>query len=536
MVLSHDGKEGLDRNAANPSSACGHPFNSAPAANSGTGKGGGLDGLPSFSAVVNSLESQDSKRKSEENEHDKIKRHKKEDEQSSLMVAMLQQMHSMQAAQSKTLEALTCMMSQVQALTSQPQSRTNTGTGQEPPAEAVPIPIPATNPQVHDALVHVVARAASEAPSRTVAQVPTEIKNIIHKTMRRAGDRIQRNLRAQKRLEAAQADIDTMQAAGRYPAGTRPFRCQSDMVELDEYLGEAFRDKYVFQIEVQQGSTRKEALAIMHHAFTKESKRINLEAMKERVEKEKLRNKREKIFEECAAAIKDATEVDKLDLDDPVNTKNIDNAIKVVQDMEYGKMIEEVRKEEQKMKEKEEKHKKRKEKEMNELKDNHPATLMRDVVNQMVAEKVHEIRKDKEEKDQEMQAEEANEEHTEHQQGQEGQVDRMCKALQKNGGALWSGGKGHWSKTSTHKGKASNKSKGKGKKGNKGKKHNNPYWHQHHQYSQKGAAMGTGKGYSSMTNPLQAGGYRRRGFGWQDGGKQEWNKSNSNKEQRGSWN
>ena len=152
------------------------------------------------------------------------------------------------------------------------------------------------NPQVHDALVQVVAKAACEAPARTAAQVPTEIKSIIHKTMRRAGDRIQRNLRAQKRLEAAQADMDTMQAVGRYPAGTRPFKCQSDMVELDESLGEAIREKYVFQIEVPQGSSRKEALAITHHAFTKESKRINLEAMKEKVEKEKLRNKRERIF------------------------------------------------------------------------------------------------------------------------------------------------------------------------------------------------------------------------------------------------
>ena len=203
------------------------------------------------------------------------------------------------------------------------------------------------------------------------------------------------------------------------------------MVELDESLGEAIREKYVFQIEVPQGSSRKEALAITHHAFTKESKRINLEAMKEKVEKEKLRNKRERIFEECAAAIKDATEVDKLDLDDPVNTKNIDDAMKVVQDMEYGKMIEEVRKEEQRMKEKEEKQRKDKENVMNELKDNHPATLMRDVVNQMVAKKVNEIKKENEEEDQEMQGEEPDEQHQEHQQGQAGKVDRMCEALQK---------------------------------------------------------------------------------------------------------
>ena len=313
--------------------------------------------------------------------------------------------------------------------------------------------------------------------------------------MRRAGDRIQRNLRAQKRLEAAQADMDTMQAVGRYPAGTRPFKCQSDMVELDESLGEAIREKYVFQIEVPQGSSRKEALAITHHAFTKESKRINLEAMKEKVEKEKLRNKRERIFEECAAAIKDATEVDKLDLDDPVNTKNIDDAMKVVQDMEYGKMIEEVRKEEQRMKEKEEKQRKDKENVMNELKDNHPATLMRDVVNQMVAKKVNEIKKENEEEDQEMQGEEPDEQHQEHQQGQAGKVDRMCEALQKNGGALWSGGKGTWSKTSTHKGK--NKGKGEHPKGMKGgskdRKDHKPLRHRHHQqHNQQGAPIETG--------------------------------------------
>ena len=151
---------------------------------------------------------------------------------------------------------------------------------------------------------------------------------------------------------------------------------------------------------------------------------------------------------------------------------------------------------------------------------------------------MNEIKKENEEEDQEMQGEEPDEQHQEHQQGQDGKVDRMCEALQKNGGALWSGGKGHWSKTSTYKDK--NKGKGEHPKGMKGgskdRKDHKPQRHRHHQHNQQGAPIGTGKGYNSMTNQFQAGGYGRRSFGWNYGRRQMWYRGNSSKEARGSWN
>ena len=465
-----------------------------------------------------------------------------------MMAAMLQQMKDMKTTQSQTLDALMCMMHTMQSLahtqnnTSKEQAQTANVPTADVQAAAAAQSLPSL--PVQDAIIHAVARVASEVPLKKTARVPDEVKSIITKTMRKAGERIKKNLKAQKRLDTARKDLVVMETAGRYPAGTRPFKCPSELVELDEVLKDSTRNKYVFQVEIPQGTSRREALATLHHEFTRASKKINLEAMEEKVAKEKERNKRDRIMEECAAAIKKATEIDKLDLDDPENVANLDEAVKEVQDKEYGKMVEEVRKDEQKVKEQEEKRKIAHDKAMNELKDNNPTTLMRDVVHQMVSEKVKEFSKEAEAQEDEMMSD--GEDAKEDEEMEQDKMKKVCQAMRKNGEAPCSGGKGTWNKTST---KATNK--GKPVDGKRGTANYTP-WHQQHQHhqcqhqqnwkwrqqqqKQQLMSKGAGKGSRYTQQWSQAKGYGKNGFEGKNGGKKGWYKGNSNKSRKGFWN
>ena len=73
--------------------------------------------------------------------------------------------------------------------------------------------------------------------------------------------------------------------------------------------------------------------------------------MEERVAKEKAMLKRDQIMIECQAIVDKIRDVDHLGFDDPIQRQSIDEAIQVLQEEEYGKVIQDIRTKEQKAKE-----------------------------------------------------------------------------------------------------------------------------------------------------------------------------------------
>ena len=132
----------------------------------------------------------------------------------------------------------------------------------------------------------------------------------------------------------------------------------------------------------------------MHHAFTRETKRINTAALTERVEKEKAMVKRSQILEECQAVVAKQLQVDKLGCDDPVQQSNAEEAIQCFMEGEYGKMIQEIRKKEQRTKEAAEKQKAAEEKEKLKILQSHPSTLMKYALESIVDAKFKEVLRD----------------------------------------------------------------------------------------------------------------------------------------------
>ena len=108
---------------------------------------------------------------------------------------------------------------------------------------------------------------------------------------------------------------------------------------------------------------------------------------------------------------------------------NFDAAINEAQDKEYGKMVEEVRKDEQRIKDQEEKRRLAQDKESNDLQHNNPATLMRDVAHHILDEKVTEFNR-KEAEDDDDAVMEGQGENTTTDEINERKMNNVCQAIQ----------------------------------------------------------------------------------------------------------
>jgi|OrbCmetagenome_4_1107370.scaffolds.fasta_scaffold71694_1 hypothetical protein len=151
--------------------------------------------------------------------------------------------------------------------------------------------------------------------------------------------------------------------------------------------------------------------------------------------------KRDQIMIECQAIVDKIRDVDHLGLDDPIQRQSIDEAIQVLQEEEYGKVIQDIRTKEQKTKEEAEKRKAQVEKEKQKILESHPSTLMKDAVESIVEAKIREVQH---EIDGAMNEEHSSDDHI------NVDMERACSALQKNGTAP-TGGKGTHAKTSKAK-------------------------------------------------------------------------------------
>ena len=178
----------------------------------------------------------------------------------------------------------------------------------------------------------------------------------------------------------------------RHPGQQAVRRCGNGTTAIHGNQPQAL-EKEAQEATMEEKASR-EALAIMHHAFTRETKRINTAALTERVEKEKAMVKRSQILEECQAVVAKQLQVDKLGLDDPVQQSNAEEAIQCFMEGEYGKMIQEIRKKEQRTKEAAEKQKAAEEKERLKMLQSHPSTLMKDALESIVDAKFKEVQRE----------------------------------------------------------------------------------------------------------------------------------------------
>eukprot|EP00974_Lingulodinium_polyedra_P129574 11210560-Lingulodinium_polyedra.AAC.1 len=101
--------------------------------------------------------------------------------------------------------------------------------------------------------------------------LPERINKHIAKTASNFGKKnIQKFIRISTHIEKAKADLGILSLQPRqYPAGIRPFKCPGDIVELENQWSMAAAADYVFTITIPKGSSRREAMETVHHAYSR---------------------------------------------------------------------------------------------------------------------------------------------------------------------------------------------------------------------------------------------------------------------------
>jgi hypothetical protein len=87
-----------------------------------------------------------------------------------------------------------------------------------------------------------------------------------------------------------------------YPSGVRPFKSLEERGDLDEPWSESVQAELAFNVRVPMGSSRREAIQLVHHAASLFSqKKVDLEGRKEHLESLRSVVTRRAFIESCTA-------------------------------------------------------------------------------------------------------------------------------------------------------------------------------------------------------------------------------------------
>ena len=106
-------------------------------------------------------------------------------------------------------------------------------------------------------------------------KVPEEVRNHVDNVVKKHTKVIEKYIKAKSRKETLDKDLEYMRQPGfKYPPGTRPFKSQVELNELDdEVLPDALEDDWVFTIKIAKGTRSRDAMLQVHHgtaAFIKD--------------------------------------------------------------------------------------------------------------------------------------------------------------------------------------------------------------------------------------------------------------------------
>lgn len=156
------------------------------------------------------------------------------------------------------------------------------------------------------------AAAAEERHIRSLALTPTQpyvedewhLSKKVHDHLKKCAGRFEKSVKSFVRtkdlVEKLTTDVETMKKdKSRYPPGIRPYRAATAIVEMDEALLESIEGEYTFAITIPQGSTMREAAALIHHEAALKYREYELRSMMIRRENLKQQSTKEYFFNLC---------------------------------------------------------------------------------------------------------------------------------------------------------------------------------------------------------------------------------------------
>mmetsp|Transcript_75271 Transcript_75271/g.233689 ORF Transcript_75271/g.233689 Transcript_75271/m.233689 type:complete len:622 (-) Transcript_75271:42-1907(-) len=255
------------------------------------------------------------------------------------------------------------------------------------PASATPTPIAAQpNAAQFDAASISVTMPFEVEPLK---ELPEKYVKHIGKVASNHENNINKYHKASSRLEKSREDLDVLRDAStgyRYPPGIRPFRSPTDNIELDEAWSATRNSDVTVSVVIEKGSSRRDAMAKLHHAHVVRNRAISLEGLEARVNALRPLITRSAYYEAIDDMNDDPSE--NFDLDEPVRPAIDRRLIYEKAEQMYARIVDKTRTRKQKEIDDREKERKKKEAEEMELANAKPSTLLADLVGSVIEERL----------------------------------------------------------------------------------------------------------------------------------------------------
>ena len=226
-------------------------------------------------------------------------------------------------------------------------------------------------------------------------QLPAHIEKQLMKTVRSFETDLRKFVNMQHKVEQAKQDYELMKADGhRYPTGTRPFKSPVELEDLDNVLSECSAGPSSFSVAIPQGTTKRQAMLLIHHSFTKFYKRCIWEALQVQMDAKKDLTTKAAFIAKCQAKITEQTQFEGCGLEDSDLANFTDEVVVAKCQTLYHDVVNKVRKEKTEEKKLAERKAADERKAQNDLASKEPAVLLSDLVGEMVQQNMQSMNVD----------------------------------------------------------------------------------------------------------------------------------------------
>ena len=212
-------------------------------------------------------------------------------------------------------------------------------------------------------------------------KVPEEVRNHVDNVVKKHTKAIQKYIKTKERKEALDKDLEYMRESGfKYPPGTRPFKSQVELNELDdEVLPDALEDDWVFSVKIAKSTRYRDAMLQIHHATAAFIKACYAEAYAQREKAVLKETRKDAFFQSCAEFQFEHAAWEKLGLDDPVRKVQNQRLVQRYTEDAYQQMVDKVRSDADKIKKQKEMRDQSEKKKAEELASAQPKQLITEV-------------------------------------------------------------------------------------------------------------------------------------------------------------
>ena len=173
--------------------------------------------------------------------------------------------------------------------------RANINSGQlAPQAEALATAVAAVIPAVMQPNLQ---------PPKGAKKLHEKVVQCIEKQGLRLDSDVMKLTRAERRCRKCEDDIQMMNGTAKCPKGIRPFTSSPTNKELDNQWKECAASPVTFKVEIPQGKTKREAMALVHHAMHRWFRMLEKEAAADAAVELKASAGPAEFFRRCDTAI-----------------------------------------------------------------------------------------------------------------------------------------------------------------------------------------------------------------------------------------